>query len=248
MAFVYLSPSTQEFNPYIGGGNEEQYMNQIADEMEGWFRSCGISFTRNRREMTAAQVIAQSNALGSDLHLALHSNAAPEALSGILRGTDIYYSDASPEGKRAAELIAANLKTIYPLPEKVRVLPGKSIGEVNRIYGPAVLIEFAYHDNEEDAQWIRDNAGRIAENVAASVARFFALPVLVPKPARSGVVDVRWGSVNIRTAPSLTAPIAASVADDTRLTVWNEYQDWFVVDWNGVAGYAFRDFITIVYP
>ena len=27
MPTIYLSPSTQEFNPYVNGGNEEYYMN-----------------------------------------------------------------------------------------------------------------------------------------------------------------------------------------------------------------------------
>ena len=26
MPILYLSPSTQEYNPYVNGGNEEQYM------------------------------------------------------------------------------------------------------------------------------------------------------------------------------------------------------------------------------
>ena len=34
MPFIYLSPSTQEFNQYVTGGNEEQYMNLSADAME----------------------------------------------------------------------------------------------------------------------------------------------------------------------------------------------------------------------
>ena len=34
MPKIYLSPSTQEFNQYVGGGNEEQYMNLLADYME----------------------------------------------------------------------------------------------------------------------------------------------------------------------------------------------------------------------
>ena len=39
MPKVFLSPSTQEWNPYIDGGNEEQYMNLIADRMEPYLRS-----------------------------------------------------------------------------------------------------------------------------------------------------------------------------------------------------------------
>ena len=35
MPSVFLSPSTQEYNPYItGAGSEEYFMNRIADAME----------------------------------------------------------------------------------------------------------------------------------------------------------------------------------------------------------------------
>ena len=75
MAFLYLSPSTQEYNPYVNGGNEEYYMNLLADELEPYLHASGISFTRNTPDMTAATSIAASNAGDYDLHLALHSNA-----------------------------------------------------------------------------------------------------------------------------------------------------------------------------
>ena len=42
MPKVFLSPSTQEWNPYVDGGNEEQYMNLIADRMEPYLRAAGI--------------------------------------------------------------------------------------------------------------------------------------------------------------------------------------------------------------
>ena len=77
MPIIYLSPSTQEWNPYITGGTEEYYMNQIADAMIPYLRSCGIRYVRNTPEMTAASSIAASNAGNFDLHLALHSNASP---------------------------------------------------------------------------------------------------------------------------------------------------------------------------
>ena len=61
MPIIYLSPSTQEFNPYYGGGNEEGYMNLIADAMEPYLVASGIRFVRNSPNMTAADSIAQSN-------------------------------------------------------------------------------------------------------------------------------------------------------------------------------------------
>ena len=49
MPKVFLSPSTQEWNPYAGSenGNEELYMNLIADRMEPYLRSSGITYVRN---------------------------------------------------------------------------------------------------------------------------------------------------------------------------------------------------------
>ena len=72
MPYIYLSPSTQEFNPYAGGGNEEYYMNLIADAMEPYLYASGIAFERNTPDMTAAQSIAASNSGNFYLHLALH--------------------------------------------------------------------------------------------------------------------------------------------------------------------------------
>ena len=35
MPIIYLSPSTQDWNPYVtGSGSEEYWMNRIADAME----------------------------------------------------------------------------------------------------------------------------------------------------------------------------------------------------------------------
>ena len=43
MPSVFLSPSTQQWNQYVNGGNEEQQMNLIADAMEPYLRSSGIT-------------------------------------------------------------------------------------------------------------------------------------------------------------------------------------------------------------
>ena len=85
MPSIYLSPSLQEFNPYIIGGSEEYYMNLVADAMMPYLLASGISVTRNNPTDTLAQAINQSNAGNYDLHLALHSNSAPEHLSGQLQ-------------------------------------------------------------------------------------------------------------------------------------------------------------------
>lgn len=78
MPIIYLSPSTQENNLYVNGGTEEEWMNRLADAMEPYLTASGIRYSRNTPDMTAASSIRASNAGNYDLHLALHSNAAPE--------------------------------------------------------------------------------------------------------------------------------------------------------------------------
>ena len=82
MPTLFLSPSTQEFNPFVDGGNEEYYMNLIADAMEPYLYASGINFVRNNPTDNVRQVIEQSNSGNYDLHLAIHSNASPESVKG----------------------------------------------------------------------------------------------------------------------------------------------------------------------
>ena len=86
MPVIYLSPSTQENNLYVSGGTEEEWMNRLADAMVPYLTASGIQYVRNTPDMTAASSIRASNAGNFDLHLALHSNAAPEGRYGQVRG------------------------------------------------------------------------------------------------------------------------------------------------------------------
>ncbi len=176
MPSVFLSPSLQEWNPYVNGGSEEYYMNLVADAIEPYLRAAGISFDRNTPTQTLSQAIAQSNAGKYDLHLAIHSNAAGTGNSGKVRGTDVYYYPTSTGGKRAAEIIAENYRDIYPLPDRVRTVASTSLAELKRTKAPAVLIETAYHDNLADAEWIQENIGAIGRNLAQSIAQFLGVP------------------------------------------------------------------------
>lgn len=246
MPNIYLSPSTQEWNSYIGGGNEEYYMNLIADAMEPYLRSSGIRFTRNTPTMTAASSIVQSNQGNYDLHLALHSNASPENEAGLRQGSEVYYYPTSWKGQRAANIIAENLKDIYPYEWLVRTVPTTSLGEVSKTRAVAVLIEFAYHDNEEDANWIRQNISEIAANVVLSLTEYFGIPFIAPQPVRRGIVRVSSGWLNIRKRPNLGAQVIAKAWNGNPITVYGEWQGWYVVNYYGTIGYADARYIRLL--
>ena len=58
MPLVYLSPSTQELNNFVNYGTEEEWMNAIADEVEGYLIEGGSPFVRNTPDMTATSTAA----------------------------------------------------------------------------------------------------------------------------------------------------------------------------------------------
>lgn len=245
MPTIYLSPSTQENNLYVNGGTEEYYMNRVADAMIPYLRSSGIQYTRNTPDMTAASSIRQSNAGNYDLHVAIHSNAAPEGRYGEFQGTDVYYAPGSSSGKRFAEILAANMKRIYPNPDLVRAVPTTTLGEVTRTRAPAVLIEVAYHDNPQDAEWIKSNIENIAQVIVQSIDEYFGLPYVPPMTPQTGVVTVSSGNLNIRSRPSLDAPVIARAPAGSSLTVLGEYQNWYVVNDQGNVGYANKNYIRL---
>ena len=192
MPSIFLSPSTQEGNLYVTGNSEAYWMNRLADAMEPYLTASGIRYTRNSPTGSAAQSIRQSNSGNYDLHLALHSNAAPPSIYGQVQGSDVYYYPSSMQGKKAADLIAQALQTIYPEPGKVRALGTTAIGEVRQTKAPSVFIELAYHDNVADANWITENLDLIAKTIVQALTEYFGIPFREPNEAfpRTGTVTL----------------------------------------------------------
>ena len=246
MPKIFLSPSTQEWNQYVTGGNEEEYMNLLADRMEPYLRSSGITYVRNDPSRNVVGAISDSNAGNFDVHLALHSNAAPERLAGKLRGIDIYFSPSSYDSERLATIIANNIKSIYPLPDKTRAVPTTSLGEVTQTRAVAVLCELGYHDNVEDVTWLKNNLEAIAANLVQSLCDYFGIPFVKAGPVFNGIVAAGGSNLNIRDYPSTGGQIIGSIPDGARLTIYGDVGNgWYVVHYNGVTGYASRQFIVV---
>lgn len=143
--------------------------------------------------------------------------------------------------------MAENLKAIYPLPNRIRTEATTSIGEVRQPRAPSVFIELGYHDNEDDATWIKTHLDEIARTIVLALTEYFGIPFLTSEgPRRQGVVDVDWGYLNIRSRPSTSAPVIAKAYDGARLTILNQWQDWYLVSFDGAEGYANSDFITLL--
>ena len=247
MPKIYLSPSTQDWNPYVtGSGSEEYNMNLLADALEPYLRSNAIAWVRNTPDMTAASSIRQANEIGGfDFYLALHSNASGAGNEGANRGIIAFYYPGSVRGQEAAELFAARLREVYPLPDLVRTQSTTALGEVRQPRYPANLLEIGYHDNYADALWIEGSREQIAQALARALTEYFGVPFVYPAAEERGVVSSGGSPLRLRDYPGTEGAVLAMMPDGAELTVAGEWQGWYVVDYRGTPGYAAAAYIEI---
>ncbi len=168
MPNVYLSPSLQENTFFAGGGTEKYYMNLIADDMVSALEKAGIEAARSKAEMTARQVIEDSNSARRDLYLAIRSRTAPPDEAGKEYGADFYYRAASTRSREFAENMAKSLNSIYK-EENVRARPDATLAELTRISAPSVVVVIGCHSISAQARLIRENIREIAKLLAESI-------------------------------------------------------------------------------
>lgn len=171
MPTVYLDPSTNENIEFVGGGTEEELMNLIADALVPYLGAMGIMTARNDPGDTETQAIDKSNAGNYDLHLSLRAFPRPPEE----RGENIYYFTYREEAERIAFYIARSLKTRYPMPDLVTMIPTIEPQVLRRTRAVSVLSDLGNSKNEEDAQWIRDNIFLIARRLMIAIGLYFGI-------------------------------------------------------------------------
>ena len=166
---VYLSLSMQENNVGVCGyGTEEIRMNQVADVVEKILKRHGVTVYRNKPDWTLQKVAEDSNSKKPSLHFAIHSNA------GGGRGGEIYAFAPGGEGEKAARAIYSELEPITPSSDR-GVKFWSELYELRKTNAPAVLVEIAFHDNEEDAKWIIASIEKIGNALAKGVLKYFGI-------------------------------------------------------------------------
>ena len=59
-----------------------------------------------------------------------------------------------------------------------------------------------------------------------------------------GVIDLQ-GALNLRAAPSYDAPVYLQIPNGETVTVWGEYDNWYVVEYDGTFGYVRGEYLRL---
>lgn len=240
-----LCPSADEESRYAGGGSDREYMNLIVDAMEPFLRASGISFRKAAPDQSPAQCITQANESAVDLFLSLGTESSPPGMYGQMSGADFYFLPSIAAGRRAAEAMAIHLKKIHPFPAKVHAASSLRQEELKDSLVPAVAAKLCHSDNALDVQWIKSSVDAVARNLAQSVTRILGTPFIMPQPVRTGIVETQMLPLNIRSRPSIYAPILGHIPKGTKLTIFGSSGDWYVVAYETGYGFVSAHYIQV---
>lgn len=244
MSFLFLSPSTSDSDVFFAGQTECVWMNRLADEMTPYLTCSGINTARNEPDCTVNTAIRQVNLGAHDFYLALRTGAALEQMAGKLRGVTVQYCPDSPDSLKMAEILIDNMKTIYPLPKNVLAEPGKKTeAQLHLSAAPSCVAEVGYGDNADDAQWLAGQLPSIAKTMALAVTEYFGLPFLLPGSTYPAMADRQ---TDLLGGPEPGFPVVSSVAPGSLLTVYSEYNGWYVAQAGKLVGYIDMQAVTLL--
>lgn len=172
---IAISPEDRSSNIYhknaLWNGkqtNEHEQMCRFADALETHLVRCGFE-VYNMQFGNMYDRVAYADSMGVALYIAPHTNG----FDGTAKGCRIHHYPSS-KSERFAKLLVDGVKPLYyadtPAPKNVS---DNTLYELRKPAAPAVLPEWAFHDNEDDAKWIISTIPALAEMTARMVCKYF---------------------------------------------------------------------------
>lgn len=193
MKKIFLSPSNQTDNRYAyGDTNEAVECGKMAAVAEKALLRCGFEVKVMQWE-TAKERCKAANDWGADLYIPIHTNA----FNGTVTGTRVFVYEKKGESYEAAKAIYNELAPVTPgWSENISTYP--ELIELNQPKAPAVYLEVDFHDNEEVAKWLTENAEAIGEAICKGICNYFKADYVAPKEENETLYRVQVGAYKVK--------------------------------------------------
>jgi len=162
---VYLSPSDQWSNlTAISGVSEAKQCAMIAEYAKTALEEYGITayVGDNSKIKTYPNRAKESNHLGVDYHICIHTNA------GGGTGTLVMTYPTTVNDKTVIS-VYNHVASLTPSVDK-GIQPRTDLYEINKTKATCIYIEVDFHDNAETENWIYANMQNIGQAIADGVA------------------------------------------------------------------------------
>lgn len=216
---IAISPEDRSSNAYnssvLFGGrptNEHDQMCRYADCLQEELERSGFTVL-NMQYGNMYDRVRDANNANVNLYIAPHTNG----FDGTVTGCRIhcYPSDKS---RAFGQLLVDGVRAIYyavsPAP---KIVESTTLYELKGPKAPAVLPEWGFHDNRQDAEWIVDNVADLAIMTAKACCQYFKVPYVSRETSPNKMFCVQVGAFSDR-----------KNAENMLKMVKNDYPDAFI--------------------
>lgn len=186
---VIISPSHQTGNMYSDGSlSEKTSMYKLAGQLKAELESRGYNVfvvpendgtTKYSSSHTQAGIDWLNGATG--VYIALHSNAVGANSTSYAWGPISLYDSTSQESKSFTSIVCKHMENLYKTEGRQNnqtcYTDTGSRSEIPNFYslggkGGATLVEVGFHDNPNEAAWIKGSYGKIATSLANAIDEY----------------------------------------------------------------------------
>lgn len=149
------------------GLEEHAVAKAIADRVEGYLEAAGVSVVGNLQSDSLGEIAQTANASGADFFISIHCNA----FNGDAHGSEVEVFPGSRKGGRLATYVLSQIvDSLGTLDRGLKDRPNLYV--LKHTDMPAILVETAFIDNEEDAELLRNRQDAFARAIARGVTDY----------------------------------------------------------------------------
>ena len=152
---------------------EHEFCLDMGKRIKAHLERCGVTVAMTRNTGTAVTLANRckiANAIqGLDLFVSLHSNAAAGSGWSSAKGWSTYIFSTGGKAETAAKNILKAVKAVGVAVRSTPIVTDPELYVLKGTVAPAVLIEHAFHTNQEDVANLKDDTWRAS--VAAAEAQ-----------------------------------------------------------------------------
>lgn len=239
MPTVYFST---DINPEIlssDTNNIEYFMKLIIAEASECLNSNGINYVSENNG--SLYDLNSEDTQNKPVRITLSMQSSPGPIPSQTAGVMILFTPGDPQSKRLAIILSNSFGSIYTDPSLVKIISMEQNQASGQNPIPTVNLRIGYADNADDILWIRENIEEIAASLVRSLSEYFGIPFTQCKKSDLGIINQ---DTNLVQKPSINSNIIESLATNTKIKIYGQWEDWYIVDHNHNLGYVQTKFIT----
>lgn len=173
MKVIYISPSNhgKGANKCLHAGcYEDNHTRPIAEALKKYLPEEHFKVVIAKSGTTMAQRVAESDKLGADLHMPIHTNASNDKTARYLMF--MFFNDET-KYRKIFQAISAPLAEVYG--KKAVFAVRKDLYEINQPKAKTIYCELGFHTNKQDCDNFIHNPELIGQNLAKGICNYYGI-------------------------------------------------------------------------